>query len=446
MIEPSTDSAANFNPSMPLLSEETDSQSEVDDGSSVVPPNSSSPDKPQSHSDTSYIQDPENMSDGVIQEATSSHVEDLITSSAAQNAAGHPALTSYTVVPESIRHDKENHMNELSDIQSSLDLTSHHQHSESTLETVAPSNERHALPEIQSALEQTVSIVCDHISRDGEILDSTPAHSNSTPEGTSEAAVEDNNTSDINHSSSSHLASDHSSHTSFGHISESMSQLSGSIASSQTEVATTLPSFTEISEGTSGISENVVTHKVGMNPTVSDEAIFENNSEMSSVSSSSQLQADCQAATSDEYAHRACYLQIPESTSAEEKIVTNNSSEQILDPSQITCNTQGLISFHKDFEGTSEVPETHSDLEPEKEVTFTSYPTESVSHNVTTDTVVPSESVSNVPHSMPLLVDEAVTEMSNDCVEPDQALGIKSPLREDDMEITEEIRLKENER
>ncbi|KDR19274.1 hypothetical protein L798_06066 [Zootermopsis nevadensis] len=440
MIERSTDSAANFNPSMPLLSEETDSQSEIDDGSPVVPPNSGSPAKPESHSDTSYSQDPENISDGVIQDAVSSHVEDVITSS----ATGHPALTSYTVVPEGTCQDKENHMNELSDIQSSLDLTSHHQHSGSTLETVAHSNERQTLPEIQSALGQTVSIVHDHVSGSGDILDSTLTHCNSTPEGTSEAAVEDNSTSDTNHSSSSHLASDHSSNTSYDHVSESISELSGPLASSQTEVAATLPSFTEITDGMTDISDNAI-HKLGMNPTTSDETTFENNSEIPSDSSSSQLQADRRSATSDEYVRHACYLQIPESTSAEEKIVTNNSSEEILDSSQITCNTQDLTSFHKDFEDTSEVPEATSDLETEKEVTFTSYPTESMSSNVTTD-IVPSESICNVPHSMPLLVDEPMTEMSSDCIEPEQALGRKSPLREDDMEITEEIGLKQRER
>jgi hypothetical protein len=442
MIESNADSAANFNPSMPLLSEETDSQSEVDGVSPVVPTNSDLPDKAESHSDTSYSQDPENICDSVIEEAASSHVEDLITS-AAQNAAGNPALTSYALIPENTHHDEENDVHELSDIQSSSDLTSHHQHSGSALETVVHPNER---PEIHPAPERTVSIVHDHIPGGGEILDSTPAHSSSTPEGTSEAAVEDSSTSDTNHSSSSHLASDHSSHTSYGHVSESIRQLSAAIASSQTEVATALPSFTEISEGTPGISEDVVAHNLGMNPTTSSEATFENNSEMPNDSSPSQLQADIQAAASDEYVHRTCYLQIPEDTRAEEKIVTDNSSEQILDSSQITCNTQGLTSFHKDFEDTSEVPERHSDLEAEKEVTFTSYPTECVSHNVTADAVVPSESVCNIPHSMPLLVDEPVTEMSNDGVEVDQALGRKSPLREDDTETTEEIRLKQGER
>jgi hypothetical protein len=417
---------------MPLLSEETDSQSEIDDGLPVVPPDSNSSDKPQSHSDTSYSQDPENTANGVIQEAACSDVEDLITSSAAQHSVRHSALTSYTVVPETTCHDKENHMNDLSDIQGSLDLTSHHHLSESTLETVAHSNEGQTVPEMQTA-----SIGHDDTPVATENLDSAPAHSNLTPECTSEASVEDSSTSDTNHSSS-HLASDHSSHTSYGHVPESSSELSGSVTSSQTQFATALPSFTEI-------SENVVTHKLGMN-SASDEAIFEDSSKMPSKSSSSNLQAESQAATSDECVDRTCYLQIPESTNAEDRIVTNDATKQVLDSSKITCNTQCLTSFHKGFDNACEVRETRSDLEPEKEDTVTSYLPDSASHNVTSDTVAPSQPISNVPHSMPLLVDEPMTESSDDCTEPGQALDRSSPLREDDMEIPEEIRLEQSER
>jgi hypothetical protein len=380
----------------------------------------------------------------VTQDAACSDVEDLITSSAAQNSVRHPALTSYTVVPETTCHDKENHMNELSDIQGSLDLTSHHHLSESTLETVAHSNEGQTVPEMQPALEQTASIGHDDTPVAMENLDSAPAHSNLTPECTSEASVEDSSTSDTNHSSS-HLASDHSSRTSYGHVPESSSELSGSVTSSQTHFATALPSFTEISEGTSGISENVVTHKLGMN-SASDEEIFEDSSKMPSKSSSSNLQTESQAATSDDCVDRTCYLQIPESTNAEDRIVTNDATEQVLDSSKITCNTQCLTSFHKGFDNACEVRETRSDLEPDKEDTVTSYLPDSASHNVTSDTVAPSQPISDVPHSMPLLVDEPMTESSDDCTEPGQTLDRNSPLREDDMEIPEEIRLEQSER
>lgn len=446
MTEPISVSAANFNPSMPLLSEETDSQGEVDDSLPVVPQNSSSSDKPQSPSDTSYSQVPENTSNNVIQEVASNHVEDPLTSAAAQDDTRHPVLTSYTDVSEGTSHDKENCMNELCDTQDSLDPTSHRQGSESTIGSVDHSSERQPLHDIHSAIDETMSTLRDHISRDAEILDSSPVHCNPIPEGMSEAAVVDHSTSDTNRSSSGHLASDQNSHISYDHASDSTTQLSGSPTASQTEIAASLPSFTEISEDTSSISENIVDHKLGMNPTTSDKATFENDSEVPSSSSSSQFQTDSQAVASDECVH-ACYLEIPESTSsADEKVVTNNSSEQILDSHQNTCNTQAPTSFHKGFEDTSEVPEAHSDPESGKEATFTSYPAEGTSHNVTTDAVVPLQSISDVPHSMPLLVDEPITDTSNDCTEPDQTLETESPLRDDNMEVTTKMRLEQSER
>lgn len=427
MAEPRSVSAINFNPSMPLLSEETDSQSEVDDSLALIPPNSDSSDKPQNHSDTVCNVVTEKTSASMIQEAANSHIEGLLTSQAAEDAKGHSVLTSYTDIPECTSHDKENHMNELSSTQGSVDCHV----SESVLEGAAHSRDRQPVPELQSTMVRTISIVHDHISGDTEILDSTPATTYSISEDTSEGAVVDNS-----HSSSSHLHADQSSHISYVHVSESSSQLSGSLAPSETE---TLPSFTEISEGTSSISENI-DHKLEMN-SASDEGTLENSAELLRNSSS---QANSQTVTSDECVHHT-YLEIPESTSsAEEKIVTDNSSEQILDSCQSTCNSQALTGFPKGFEDAPEVPEVQADLEPGKETALTSFSAESIPH-VSSDTSVPLQSISDLPHSMPLLVDEPLTETSNDCTEPDQVLRTKSPLEEDEMEM-KNLRLEQSER
>ncbi|XP_033610501.1 uncharacterized protein LOC111872212 isoform X3 [Cryptotermes secundus] len=435
MAEPKSVSAVNFNPSMPLLSEETDSQGEVDDSLALIRPDSDSSAKPQSPSHTVCNVVTEKTSASMIQEAANSHIEDLLTSQAAQDAKEHSVLTSYSDIPECTSHDKKNHMNELSSTKGSVDPTSHHHVSGSVLEGAAHFCERQTVPQLQSTMVRTISVVHDHISGDTEILDSTPVTTYSVSEDTSEAAVVDNS-----HSSSSHLDTDQRSHISYVRVSESSSQLSGSLAPSESEIATTLPSFTEISEGTSSISKNI-DHKLEMN-SESDEGILENSAELLRNSST---QAVSQKVTSDECVHHT-YLEIPESiSSAEEKIVTDNSSEQIPDSCQSTCNSQAIITgFPKGFEDAPEVPEAQAGLEPGKEATLTSFPAESIPH-VSVDASVPLQSISHLPHSMPLLVDEPLTETSNDCTEPDQVLRTNSPLEEDDMEM-KNLRLEHSER
>jgi hypothetical protein len=411
---------------MPLISEESDSQNEGDNSLAVISPNSGLSDRPQCHSDNSCRQVLVNTSENVIQEAASSHVEDPISSAAQHDAARHPVLTSYGEVPEPTSHDKEDQVNELSKTQGSLDLTPR-QISENRRESVVSSNKRRAEPKVQSAIEHTPSAVHDHTSEAADITDSTPGPTNSTFDGTSEITVEDSSTLDINHSSS-HLDSDQNSHISYGRVSKMNSQLSGSGAISQTEIETTLSPFTGISGGTSGNAENTVDHVLGINLTPSDDATLENSCE--NQRSSSSLTSS-QSATSD--IHHTCYLQVPESTATtEKKITTNNSSEQILDPSQNICNTEALTSFQKAFKDISEI----SDPESGNGATLASCSAESPSHNVTADTSLPLQSVSEVAHSMPLLVDEPVPETSNDCAEPEQALAADSPFREEDNEIT----------
>lgn len=435
MAEPRSVSAVSFNPSMPLIPEETDSQNEGDNTLAVISPNSGLSDKPQCHSDTSCSQIHVNTSDNVVQEAASSHIENPISSPAQHDAARHPVLTSYTDVPEPTSHDRDNHVNELSKTEGSLDTTSHHQISGNAQERVVHSNERHTEPEVQSVMEHTSSAVHDHISGNTEILDSTPGPTNSTFDGTSEVAVEDSSTLDINHSSSSHLGSDQNSDFSYGRVSEINSQPSGSVAISQTA----LSPVTEISEGTSSNAENTVDHVLGINLTPSDNATLENSSEIRRHSSLASNQLD----PSDDCVHHTCYFQVPESTSTtEEKIVANNSSEQILDPLQNICDTEALTSFQKAFKDTSVV----SEPEPGNEATLVSCSAESPSNNVARGVSLPLQSVSDVAHSMPLLVDEPVSEASNDCAEPEQALTAEIPFREDDNEITKNMRLGQGER
>jgi len=440
MAEPRSVSAVSFNPSMPLIPEETDPQNEGDNSSTVISPNSSLSDKPQCHSDTSCSQILVNTSDNVEQEAASSHVEDPISSPAQHDVARHPVLTSYTDVPEPTSHDRENHVSELSKSLSTLDTTSHHQISGSARESVVHSNERHTEPGVQSVIEHTSSAVQDHISGNTEILESARGSTNSTFDGASAIAVEDSSTSDINHSSSSHLGSDQNSHMSYGHVSQINSQSSGSVAILQTERATTLSPFAEISEGASSNSENTGDHVLGINLTPSDGATLENSSEMQS--NSSTLRSN-QLAPSDDLVHHTCYLQVvPESTSTtEEKMVTNNSSKQILQPSQNICDTEALTSFQKAFKNTSEV----SDPEPGNEATLVSS-AESPSSNVATGASLPLQSLSEVAHSMPLLVDEPIPETSNDCTEAEQVMTAESPFREDDNELTKNMRLGQGER
>ena len=441
MAEQRSVSAVSFNPSMPLIPDETDPQNEGDNSSTVISPNSSLPDKPQCHSDTSCSQILVNTSDNVVQEAASSHIEDPISSPAQHDVARHPVLTSYTDVPESTSHDRENHVSELSKSLNTLDTASRHQISGSARESVAHSNERHTEPDVQSVIEHTSSAVQDHISGNTEILESAPGPTNSTFDGTSAVAVKDSSTSDINHSSSSHLGSDQNSRMSYGHVSEINSQPSGSVAILQTERATTLSPFAEISEGASSNSENTGDHVLGINLTPSDGAPLENSSEMQSNSSS--LRSN-QLAPSDDLVHHTCYLQVvPESTSTtEEKIVTNNSSEQILQPSQNICDTEALTSFQKAFKNTSEV----SDSEPGNEATLVSCSAESPSSNVATGASLSLQSLSEVAHSMPLLVDEPMPQTSNDCAEAEQAMTAESPFREDDNELTKNMRLGQGER
>jgi len=441
MAEPRSVSAVSFNPSMPLIPEETDPQNEGDNSSTVISPNSSLSDKPQCHSDTSCSQILVNTSDNVVQETPSSHIEDPISSPAQHDVSGHPVLTSYTDVPEPTSHDRENHVSELSKSLSTLDTTSHHQISGSARESVVHSNERHTEPDVQSVIEHTSSAVQDHISGNTDILESAPGPANSTFDGTSAVAVEGSSTADINHSSSSHLGSDQNSHISYGHVSEINSQPSGSVAILQTERATTLSPFAEISESASTNSENTGDHVLGINLTPSDGTPLENSSEMQSNSSS--LRSD-QLAPSDDLVHHTCYLQVvPESTTTtEEKMVTNNSSEQILQPSQNIGDTEALTSFQKAFKNTSEV----SDPEPGNEATLVSCSAESPTSNVATGASLPLQSLSEVSHSMPLLVDEPVPETSNDCAEAEQAMTAESPFREDDNELTKNMRLGQGER
>jgi hypothetical protein len=360
----------------------------------------------------------------MTQEAATSCTEGLLTSPVAQDAKGHSVLTSYTDIRECTSPDKENPMNEPASTQCSLDPASHQHVSESVLDGVALSSNRQTVPELQSTMEQTMSLVHDHISGDTAILGSTPATPYSVSEDASDAAVVDNI-----HSSSSHLDTDQSACISYDHVSESSAQLSGSLLPTGTEIASTLPSFTEISEGASSISENIANHKLEMN-SASDEGTLENNSELLRKSS---LQAN-QTVTSDECVHHT-YLETPDGTSsAEEKTVTDNSSEQILTSCQRTCNPQALADFPKVFEDATELPEAQSELQPGKEPTLTSFSADNIPH-VSVDASVPLQSVSDLPHSMPLLMDEPLTETSNDCTQPDQALKTKSHLREDDTEI-----------
>jgi hypothetical protein len=228
---------------------------------------------------------------------------------------------------------------------------------------------------------------------------------------------------------------------SYGHVSEINSQSSGSVAILQTERATTLSHFAEISEGASSNSKNTGDHVLGINLTPSDGATLENSSEMQS--NSSTLRSN-QLAPSDDLVHHTCYLQVvPESTSTtEEKMVTNNSSEQILQPSQNICDTEALTSFQKAFKNTSEV----SNPEPGNEVSLVSCSAESPSSNVATGASLPLQSLSEVAHSMPLLVDEPMPETSNDCAEAEQAMSAESPFREDDNELTKNMRLGQGER
>jgi len=441
MAEPRSVSAVSFHPSMPLIPEETDAQNEGDNSSTVISPNSSLSDKPQCHSDTSCNQILVNTSDNVEQEAVSSHIEDPISSPVEHAAARHPVLTSYADVPEPTSHDRENHVSELSKSLSTSDTTSHHQISGSARESVVHSNERHTEPDVQSVIEHTSSAIQDHISGNTEILESARGSTNSTFDGTTAIAVEDSSTSDINHSSSSHLGSDQNSHMSYGHVSEINSHSSGSVAILQTERATTLSPFAEISEGASSNLENTGDHVLGINLTPSDGATLENSSEMQS--NSSTLRSN-QLAPSDDLVHHTCYLQgVPESTSTtEEKMVTNNSSEQILQPSQNICDTEALTSFQKAFKNTSEV----SDPEPGNEASLVSCSAESPSSNVATGASLPLQSVSEVAHSMPLLVDEPMPETSRDCAVAEQAMSPESPFREDDNELTENMRLGQGER
>lgn len=435
MAEPRSISAVNFSPSMPLLSEETDSQTEVDDNLSVISPNSNSVDKHQSHSDTACSVGTEKTPASLIDEVASSCADGLLMSPVAEDDKGHSVLTSYTDILECTSADKENHINEFSSTQCSVDSTSHHRVSESVLEGSALSSDRQTVPVLESTMEQTESIVHDHISVDTEILDSTPATAYSVSEDTSDAAIVDNN-----HSPSSHLDTDQSCHIPYDHVLESPTQLSGSLAPSENEIAATIPSFTKISESTSSITKNVAIHKLEMNST-SDEGTSENNSELLRNSSP---QANSKVVTSVECVHNT-HFEIPEGTSSVEgKIVIDNSSEQTLTSSQSTCNSEALTGFPKGSEDTPEVPEAQSDLQPGKETTLTFFPAESIPH-VSVDASVPLQSVSGLPHSMPLLVDESLTETSNDCTEPDQALKTRSPLMEDDAEI-KNIRLEQSER
>ena len=441
MAEPRSVSAVSFHPSMPLIPEETDPQNEGDNSSTVISPNSGLSDKPQCHSDNSCSQILVHTSDNVEQEAASSHIEDPISSPAQHDAARHSVMTSYADVPEPTSHDGKNHVSELSKSLSTLDTTSHHQISGSARESVVHSNERHTEPDVQSVIEHTSSAVQDHISGNTEILESAQGPINSTFDGTTTIAIEDSSTSDINHSSSSHLGSDQNSHMSYGHVSEINSHSSGSGAILQTERAATLSPFAEISGGASSNSENTGDHILGINLTTSDGATLENSSEMQS--NSSTLRSD-QLAPSDDLVHNTCYLQVvPESTSTtEEKMVTNNSSEQILQPSQNVCDTEALTSFHKAFKNTSEV----SDPEPGNEASLVSCSAESPSSNVATGASLPLQSLSEVAHSMPLLVDEPMPETSNDCAEAEQAMSAESPFREDDNELTKNLRLGQGER
>lgn len=440
MAEPRSVSAVSFSPSMPLIPEETDPQNEGDNSSTVISPNSSLSDKPQCHSDTSCSQILVNTSDNVVQEAASSHIEDPISSPTQHDVARHPVLTSYTDVPEPTSHDRENHVSELSKSLSTLDTTSHHQISGSARESVVHSSERHTEPDVQSVIEHTSSAVQDHISRNTAILESAQGTTNSTFDDTSAIAVEDSSTSDINHSSS-HLGSDQNSHMSYGHVSEINSQPSGSVAILQTERATTLSPFAEISEGASSNSENTGDHVLGINLTPSDGAPLENSSEIQSNSSS--LRSN-QLTPSDDLVHHTCYLQVvPESTSTtEEKMVTNNSSKQILQPSRNICDTEALTSFQKAFKNTSEV----SNPEPGNEATLVSCSPECPSSNVATGASLPLQSLSEVAHSMPLLVDEPLPGTSNECAEAEQVMTAESPFREDDNELTKNMRLGQGER
>jgi hypothetical protein len=224
---------------------------------------------------------------------------------------------------------------------------------------------------------------------------------------------------------------------SYGHVSEINPQPSGSVAILQP----TLSPFAEISEGASSNLENTGDHVLGINLTPSDDAPLENSSKMQSNCSSL---ASNQLGPSEDLVHHTCYLQVvSESTSStEEKMVTNNSSEQILQPSRNICNTEALTSFQKAFRDTSEVP----DPEPVNEAALVSSSAESPSSNVATGASVPLQSVSDVAHSMPLLVDEPVPETSSDCAAAEQALTAESPFREDDNELTKSLRLGQGER
>ncbi|XP_069677350.1 mucin-17-like isoform X2 [Periplaneta americana] len=344
MTEPTTVATANFNPSMPLLSEETDSQCEVDNTSA---------------SQNTYSRSSENQQDAIDRRPLENLMQDT----------GHTVLTSYSNTDNSESQHKDS---EVPDMKLSEGITSSSTQSAS---------------EPQSAAEAEVS--------------------NQTEMQTAlESSVVDNSTSDTNHSSSSHLASDGSPHnTPYSLVTES--------STSHTETTTPLPSFTEISDSTSSISANAVQPP--------DDSTFESSSEIPVEDpSSSQFQA-----TAEDVGVRSCYMQSP--PSSDEKIVTNDSSSQILDSAPSSCDTDVLTSFEKASEVTGSA---------EKQGSF-SYPPEGVSQGLT-DAVVTS-----VSHSMPLLMDEPMTEAANDSTGSDEPLGTKSALQEDDMRVEQNERSKD---
>ncbi|PSN51401.1 hypothetical protein C0J52_04462 [Blattella germanica] len=399
-------STGSFNPSMPLLSEETDSQNEIsihisEQQQSITAPISRSSDQSETHSITSY-QDNENS----LQGPADSHMGSLLPS--ADDASPQNPLPSYADISEPGVSEKDKVPDKQIEVEDSLVHSLPTTYDETTNLLNADSIIEDSTSQIQCTRDNKIS---PH--DDGEIINpevmtpSSPEHSIS--------ASEDPQKENGDHSSDCTTADQNSfSSTAYKHVIDNV----GHVDASQTDNRVSFPTFTEACA-----SELPAEQKQDMG-----------NSYDSSVNlaDDSQYTVSDEAAKTDEKGINVNYLPISNSTSETE--------EKTMDQSDDIVNTQNL-QHGETVEASSIVCSKTADNLVENEHSFRSFT--AASDNLsgdTVDTVEHQPSLLNIPQSMPLLVDEPMTETVTDSSESCRPSELKSPESDipvDDVELSE---------
>ncbi|KAJ9582822.1 hypothetical protein L9F63_022830, partial [Diploptera punctata] len=376
-------SAGSFNPSMPLLSEETDSQSEINinisEQQSVMPPISVSSGHIEKQDDVTFNE----TIDNIGQETTISRDETLLTSAKSES------LLSYENIPETAASEKEAISQKSSELESPLEQSSPSNYQSSDLINAESQVQE---PSLSTSDHQTSLLV-----ENNKIDNSVENHPNST---TNEMQIEMNDKcySD-NHSTSDHVDPERNS------INDT--DLNNVENHPQESTSSPQPPFIKSSD----ISELAIQQKSDINQPSYD-----------SSTDDSQLQLNNETAVEQEASGTDNYLPaVSESTSSvEDAVAASNSSDQSIVSRVESSNLSPYSGVSSNLPGNNEADQSITNVSSQSMPLLVDEP------NTETDSLQPAREKS--PFKEPQFSLNNDVEMSLEQTERSKDQGSLSPL------------------